>query len=124
MTIVRNTCINVIRANRSRENLETEADERMDKVAASDPSPESVAITTFEAGEVRKAIEGLSPSLRLVLVLREYEQLSYLEIAEAVGISRGTVMSRLFRARERLLQALTRQQVGSEASPVSSEVPR
>jgi RNA polymerase sigma-70 factor (ECF subfamily) len=44
---------------------------------------------------------------RAVLVLRVVEELSYAEIAETLGISPGTVMSRLFRARERLAQALS-----------------
>ena len=43
---------------------------------------------------------------RAVFVLRVFEELSYAEIAEALGISPGTVMSRLSRARERLREAL------------------
>ena len=43
---------------------------------------------------------------RAVLVLRAVEELSYAEIAESLGISPGTVMSRLYRARERLALAL------------------
>jgi RNA polymerase sigma-70 factor (ECF subfamily) len=43
---------------------------------------------------------------RAVLVMRVVEELSYAEIAEALGISPGTVMSRLYRARERLALAL------------------
>ena len=39
---------------------------------------------------------------RTVFVLRVYEELSYREIAEALGLSMGTVMSRLSRAREKL----------------------
>ena len=43
--------------------------------------------------------------LREILILRELEGLSYREIAEVVGIPMGTVMSTLFRARERFRQA-------------------
>ena len=43
---------------------------------------------------------------RAVFVLRAVEEMSYAEIAAALGISQGTVMSRLFRARERLAKAL------------------
>lgn len=45
---------------------------------------------------------------RTVLVLREFEDLSYQEMAEVLGISIGTVESRLFRARARFKEALVR----------------
>ncbi len=48
---------------------------------------------------VQKAIEQLSPALRIVFVLRVDQELSYEEIAESLGIATGTVMSRLNRAR-------------------------
>jgi RNA polymerase sigma-70 factor (ECF subfamily) len=54
-----------------------------------------------------EAVARLSPDQRAVFVLRVVEEMSYAEIARALGISPGTVMSRLFRARERLAQALT-----------------
>ena len=53
-----------------------------------------------------KAISGLSEKLRVIIVLKEIEGFSYDEIAEILGCSRGTVKSRLFRARERLKEAL------------------
>jgi RNA polymerase sigma-70 factor (ECF subfamily) len=49
----------------------------------------------------RRALERVPPLFRAVLVLREYENLEYREIAEVLNISVGTVMSRLFRARMR-----------------------
>ena len=52
-------------------------------------------------------MERLSPEQRAVFVLRVFEELSYQEIADALAISPGTVMSRLSRARERLRDALT-----------------
>jgi RNA polymerase sigma-70 factor (ECF subfamily) len=55
---------------------------------------------------VRQAVLSLPPASRSVLVLREYESLSYREIAETLGIPIGTVMSRLNYARERLSEAL------------------
>jgi RNA polymerase sigma-70 factor (ECF subfamily) len=51
-------------------------------------------------------MEQLSPDYREVLVLREMEGLSYKEIAAVVQVPLGTVMSRLARARERLLALL------------------
>jgi RNA polymerase sigma-70 factor (ECF subfamily) len=57
--------------------------------------------------QLQGAMARLSAEQRAVFVLRAVEGLSYKEIAEALDISTGTVMSRLFRARERLLEALT-----------------
>ena len=52
------------------------------------------------------ALGALPAEQRAVLVLRVFEELSYDEIAETLELSPGTVMSRLFRARERLARAL------------------
>jgi len=51
---------------------------------------------------VRRAIEQLDSDHRDVLLLREYEQLSYEEIAQLLGLTLNTVRSRLFRARSAL----------------------
>ena len=48
---------------------------------------------------VRRAMEKLEPAEREILMLREYEQLSYVEIAELLALPVNTVRSRLFRAR-------------------------
>ena len=53
-----------------------------------------------------RALNELPPEQRAVFVLRVSEELSYREIAEALGLSMGTVMSRLWRARERLRHLL------------------
>jgi len=64
----------------------------------------------FEKNELsahlNEALEQLSEKLRVILVLKEMEGFSYEEIAEILGVSRGTVKSRLFRARERLKELL------------------
>jgi RNA polymerase sigma-70 factor, ECF subfamily len=55
---------------------------------------------------VRRALECLDPSEREILMLREYEQLSYSEIAELLRLPLGTVRSRLFRSRMALRKYL------------------
>jgi len=55
---------------------------------------------------VREAVAALPTNARVTLILREYEQLSYKEIAEALDIPIGTVMSRLHYARNWLRQYL------------------
>jgi RNA polymerase sigma-70 factor, ECF subfamily len=56
--------------------------------------------------DLNAALEQLTPEHRQVMVLREYEQLSYDEIAEVLGVPRGTVESRLHRARAEMRQKL------------------
>jgi RNA polymerase sigma-70 factor (ECF subfamily) len=51
---------------------------------------------------VLTAMDDLSENHREILVLRYYDDLSYAEIAEVLGVKLGTVMSRLSRARQRL----------------------
>lgn len=56
----------------------------------------------------REVLEMLPEKYRTILILREYEDLSYTEMAEVLACSIGTVESRLFRARKRFKEALER----------------
>jgi RNA polymerase sigma-70 factor (ECF subfamily) len=58
-------------------------------------------------GEIQEAITRLSPKMRAITVLRYLESLSYEEISESLGVSLGTVKSRLSRAHEALDRELT-----------------
>lgn len=60
---------------------------------------EAAAVRASEARRMRATIAALPDDFREVLILREMEDLSYREIAEATGAPIGTVMSRLARAR-------------------------
>src|SRR5262249_14877007 len=53
-------------------------------------------------GLLRACIERLPAEFREVLIMRELEEMSYRQIADAAGLAMGTVMSRLSRARKRL----------------------
>lgn len=57
--------------------------------------------------ELKAAVESLSPEYRSVLVLWSFGELSYKEIAQTLDCALGTVMSRLYRARQLLSQALS-----------------
>jgi RNA polymerase sigma-70 factor (ECF subfamily) len=57
-------------------------------------------------GRVRASVERLPMSLREVITLADFAGFSYAEIAEIVGIPIGTVMSRLYRARQNLKEQL------------------
>ena len=68
--------------------------------------PEALVLQRQTVEQVQRAVESLPVDFREVIVLRELEGLSYKEIAAIVGAPLGTVMSRLSRARERLLTLL------------------
>lgn len=69
-------------------------------------TPETLLMEKLERAQVTAAISGLPIAFREVLVLREIEELSYEEIARVLDIPKGTVMSRLSRARRLLYGAL------------------
>ena len=68
-------------------------------------SPETILVETQDRRRLHRLVDGLPSAYREVLVLRELEELSYRDIADVVGIPTGTVMSRLARARQCLLQS-------------------
>jgi RNA polymerase sigma-70 factor (ECF subfamily) len=69
--------------------------------------PEERLLQQYAVARVRSALEQLPVDFREVIVLRELEGLAYKEIASIIRVPIGTVMSRLSRARERLLTLLT-----------------
>ncbi len=75
-----------------------------------EPAPDLDPAAGLEAGELRRylhrRIDELPEGYRLLIVLRYQQGLSYEEIAQAVSLPLGTVKTGLFRARERLRQAL------------------
>ncbi|MGF1509063.1 MAG: RNA polymerase sigma factor [Myxococcota bacterium] len=65
------------------------------------------AVDRAELGRIlADAMDQLSEKHRAIIVLREVEGLSYEEMAEVLGIAKGTVMSRLFHARQKLQEIL------------------
>lgn len=83
--------------------------------AASD-APD-IGMARNELGEsIRAAIEQLSPDHRAVILLKEVEGLKYQEIADSLGCTTGTVMSRLFYARKKLQLLLADVYAGDDQS--------
>ena len=70
------------------------------------PGPESLVSQREKTVMVQKAVLSLPEASRAVLVLREYQEMSYHEIADALDIPVGTVMSRLNYARKLLKDKL------------------
>ena len=101
--IAANLAVNHVRSPRAREQGLPEAHAETPSGAA---GPLEGVLDTEAREELSRALETLSPEQRAVFTLRVFEELSYKEIADALEISMGTVMSRLARARERLRAAL------------------
>ncbi len=68
--------------------------------------PAAVVRRTEIAARLQAALDALPSYHRAVIVMREIEGLSYEDMARALGVSKGTIMSRLFHARQKLQRAL------------------
>ncbi len=102
--VTTNLCFNLVR-NRKRRAAILEAAHRP-------TSAEAKQVDLVFHGErqetILQAMEKLSENHRRILMLRYYSDLSYAEIADALDVKLGTVMSRLSRAKRRLVEALDR----------------
>jgi RNA polymerase sigma factor (sigma-70 family) len=110
LQIVRNTAYGSIRLSRDIQlvPIATSEEHGIDAIVelpSSDDNPETSLIKSRDQSHVRQLIADLPVELREILVLRELEELSYKEIAEVTRTPIGTVMSRLWRARQMLVRA-------------------
>jgi RNA polymerase sigma-70 factor (ECF subfamily) len=107
-TILRNIWLNQLRQQRATPKLiELDVDESTADIAVEkSEDPLASYISMMEREQVRWAIQQLPVQFREVIVLREYEDLSYEEIATLLKVPAGTVMSRLARARYKLRELL------------------
>ena len=96
--IVVNRSIDLRRRENSRSWQRDMLDQAADAVANPSSGPQACAEQQELGGQVRDAIELLSPKLRTILALRYLEQMSYEELALTLEVSLGTVKSRLARA--------------------------
>lgn len=99
---------------KDRETISIDVDERdaieqtIASGAANQPeNPLDNALRSEQARQINKVLGEISEDHRAVIVLREVEGLRYEQIADVLGISKGTVMSRLHYARKKLQQLLT-----------------
>jgi len=102
MTIVRNTWYGRL-ARQGHSQPVGVYDEMGDNRRDEGLGPEALVLQQQTVEQVQRAVESLPVDFREVIALRELEGLSYKEIAAIVGVPIGTVMSRISRARERLL---------------------
>ena len=116
--IVMNSSLDLLRREKVRSEIREESDEGeliFDFEPAHQNTPEAVLASKQTSAIVRDAMKVLSPVHSEALVLREFEENSYEEIAALSSCPIGTVMSRLHHARRRLATELA-DNFGSEAS--------
>ena len=106
LAIVRNTYYTWRKHNRVPEESIALEDEN-EPVAEDTPDPETLLLRESDRQLLRSALRLLPREFLEVIVLREFEELSYKQIAEVIQVPSGTVMSRLARARKRLFKILS-----------------
>jgi len=103
--VAANHCLDLLRRRRVRQDLETGEVENL-PLEHPDPSQLERVVQESSNQKVRVALQGLPARSRMALVLRYYSDLSYDEIAEALGVKRAFVGVVLLRARHQLRDAL------------------
>jgi RNA polymerase sigma-70 factor (ECF subfamily) len=98
MRLVRNRCIDLLRRRRP-------VGPAVDELPDPQDGPDRVAETADRDRVLKMALASLHPDQRQVVVLRDYMDLSYSEIASVLAVAPGTVMSRLHRSRIALGEA-------------------
>ena len=114
LTIVRNTALSWLTKNRPRKvsyindlnPAEQQEIEYEGLHGAKVETPEDVVLFKADATAIQKALEQLPTQFREVIVLREINQMNYRDIAEITNVPIGTVMSRLSRGRQLLIELL------------------
>jgi len=108
-SILKNLCMNHLnRLRRRREDSidQMEADQGYVTIPVSTVNPENSMVRTDLADKIGQALSRLRPKDREILILQHFEDFSYQEISNLLGIPIGTVMSRLYSARRALRREL------------------
>lgn len=120
--VVSNTCLDQLRRERRSgvaasldDPVETETGGLKRELADSTFEPEQLAMRSEADAEIRAAVATLPPDHRLAVLLRDFEDLSYEEIARVMDCSLGTVKSRISRARSTLRDRLVRRELLPQA---------
>lgn len=99
LRVVRNRCFDQLRRRRPN-------DLPVEELVDTRKTPEQALQIAQQDAELKRALTAITADQRQIIVLRDYLDLSYAEIADVLRIARGTVMSRLHRARLALKEVL------------------
>jgi RNA polymerase sigma-70 factor, ECF subfamily len=105
--ILRNTFLTSRTSSKAGATVALEEEEE-DQIATTVETPESIFIANAQREAVQNALAALPVPFREILLLCDYEEMSYQEISDTLGIPMGTVMSRLSRARRALRLGLSK----------------
>jgi RNA polymerase sigma-70 factor, ECF subfamily len=121
--ILRNAWLNHLRKRRTSPEIMLNDMEDGSAGDIAEPSKDSyqALVSKIETKQVRAAIQALPPKFREIILLREFEELTYDEIAALMDCPVGTVMSRLARARSKLRALLTCTKPDSSVEKVRDE---
>jgi RNA polymerase sigma-70 factor (ECF subfamily) len=97
--VVRNRCLDMLRRRR-------DSSDEVSQVVDPSPGPEDRVANDQRSSRIAAGLAALSPDKREVIVLRDFLDLSYAEVADVLNVAPGTVMSRIHRARTELKEVL------------------
>jgi RNA polymerase sigma-70 factor, ECF subfamily len=104
-TIVRNVCMNY-KMREGKQDHQMDADNDLVEISQSQENPEQKAIRRELELKIQKAIMSLPESLRMPLILSQFQQMPYEEIAKVLELSVAAVKVRIHRARNALAERL------------------
>jgi RNA polymerase sigma-70 factor (ECF subfamily) len=120
ISISRNLCIDHYRSVRKeRETIDRDVDANELTPASRDPGPVAVLEQRDRVALLRQAMAALPDTLRTAVLMRDIQELSYQEIADALRLPEGTVKSRINRGRTELARQI-RKLRGDEFSPTGN----
>lgn len=106
--ILKNLCINFLHSKKNRQatNSYSADDVYMPEISSADDNPQEALEKNERSFLIKKALSSLKDKDRDIIILKDFQDLSYAEIAEILEIPAGSVMSRLYYARKKLLKKL------------------
>jgi RNA polymerase sigma-70 factor (ECF subfamily) len=105
--ILRNTFLTTQAGLKASAFVSLDSDDAALREPAAAETPESILLARVELETIQDALTKLPVKFREIILLSDLEEMSYEEIGETLGIPRGTVMSRLSRARKAMRELLT-----------------
>lgn len=114
--IAYNTCIDALRKRQGTLSLEALGEAGFEPVETGLPQPGEALERRELRRQIEQALQALPPDQRAVMILRDFQQMPYNEIAAVLELNEGTVKSRLNRAREKVKNIL----ISAEQNPSAS----
>jgi RNA polymerase sigma-70 factor, ECF subfamily len=116
-SIANHHCIDRLRKRRAT-HISIDDNPVLENMEGDTPQPEHMALDQEQNADLQKLLSLLEPDYRTPLILRYWEDMSYEEIAQTMGMTVAAVKSRLFRARQQLVALYQRRE--SQAAPPAS----